>query len=252
MVHVRTYRLCCFPLSLKGRASRRLLRRRNRPKQPAWNKRGRDGDGPSGRCRRDHLPHPAGNEVGPVHPEKPFTFTSGRSGPVYIDCRRLGALSMAEQCRATQATLAFTGQYVSADLPSPMTAAAARWSKWSIRRRPPPCTSVSRFDGMSAKGASSDVPLYAAVVANSTRSKIEGSSFSGLFTRVEIGHIRIGSAGYGRISKQSGLREQNRPGLIGFGAPITPAQQKRAVTRHTNAATIFNDPLTPHMSMAAT
>jgi hypothetical protein len=28
---------------------------------------------------------------------------------------------------------------------------------------------------------------------------IEGSSFSGLVTRVEIGHIRIGSDGNGRI-----------------------------------------------------
>jgi hypothetical protein len=30
-------------------------------------------------------------------------------------------------------------------------------------------------------------------------SMIEGSSFSGLLTRVEIGHIRMGSAGNGRI-----------------------------------------------------
>jgi hypothetical protein len=30
-------------------------------------------------------------------------------------------------------------------------------------------------------------------------SRIEESSFSGLLTRVEIGHIRIGSAGNGRI-----------------------------------------------------
>ena len=33
---------------------------------------------------------------------------------------------------------------------------------------------------------------------NSIGSTIEGSSFSGLLTRVEIGHIRIGSAGNGR------------------------------------------------------
>ena len=32
---------------------------------------------------------------------------------------------------------------------------------------------------------------------SSTRSKIEASSFSGLFTLVEIGHIVIGPAGYG-------------------------------------------------------
>jgi len=36
-------------------------------------------------------------------------------------------------------------------------------------------------------------------VANSIGSTIEGLSFSGLLTRVEIGHIRIGSAGNGRI-----------------------------------------------------
>jgi len=29
--------------------------------------------------------------------------------------------------------------------------------------------------------------------------RLKGSSFSGLLTRVEIGHIRIGSAGNGRI-----------------------------------------------------
>jgi hypothetical protein len=36
-------------------------------------------------------------------------------------------------------------------------------------------------------------------LANSTGSTIDGSSFSGLLTRVEIGHIRIRSAGNGRI-----------------------------------------------------
>jgi hypothetical protein len=39
----------------------------------------------------------------------------------------------------------------------------------------------------------------AAFVASSTGSKIEGSSFSGLLTRVDIGHIRINSAGNGRM-----------------------------------------------------
>jgi hypothetical protein len=34
---------------------------------------------------------------------------------------------------------------------------------------------------------------------NSIGSTIDGSSFSGLLTRVEIGHIRMGSAGNGRI-----------------------------------------------------
>ncbi len=40
---------------------------------------------------------------------------------------------------------------------------------------------------------------YAAEVVNSIGSTIEGSSFSGLLTRVEIGHIRMGAAGNGRI-----------------------------------------------------
>ena len=33
-----------------------------------------------------------------------------------------------------------------------------------------------------------------------TGSRIDGSSFSGLLTRVDIGHIRMGSAGNGRIT----------------------------------------------------
>jgi hypothetical protein len=36
--------------------------------------------------------------------------------------------------------------------------------------------------------------------SNAIGSTIEGSAFSGLFTRVEIGHIGIRSAGKGRIS----------------------------------------------------
>ena len=39
--------------------------------------------------------------------------------------------------------------------------------------------------------------LYATEVAKPIGSTIEGSSFSGLLTRVQIGHIRIGSAGNG-------------------------------------------------------
>jgi hypothetical protein len=46
---------------------------------------------------------------------------------------------------------------------------------------------------------------YAASAASWIGSTIAGSSFSGLLTRVEIGHIRIGSAGYGCIrSRGSG------------------------------------------------
>jgi hypothetical protein len=64
--------------------------------------------------------------------------------------------------------------------------------------------------------------LGSAVIRGEVRSKttnaigstIEGSSFSGLLTRVEIGHIRIGSAGNGRIrSRGSGSSlSQGRPG----------------------------------------
>ena len=46
---------------------------------------------------------------------------------------------------------------------------------------------------------------YAASVATSIGSIIDGSSFSGLLTRVEIGHIRIKSAANGRMrSRGSG------------------------------------------------
>jgi malonyl CoA-acyl carrier protein transacylase len=37
--------------------------------------------------------------------------------------------------------------------------------------------------------------FYAPEAASLIGSRIEGSSFSGLLTRVEIGHIRFGSAG---------------------------------------------------------
>jgi hypothetical protein len=40
---------------------------------------------------------------------------------------------------------------------------------------------------------------YAAEVVNSIGSTIEGSSFSGLLTRVEIGHIRISPGGKASI-----------------------------------------------------
>jgi hypothetical protein len=45
--------------------------------------------------------------------------------------------------------------------------------------------------------------FYAAEFANSIGSTIEGSSFSGLLTRVENGHIRIGFAGKGLIRSRS-------------------------------------------------
>lgn len=47
---------------------------------------------------------------------------------------------------------------------------------------------------------------YAAETFNVINSMIEGSSFSGLFTRVEIGLIRIGSDGKGRIKSAGRAR----------------------------------------------
>jgi hypothetical protein len=59
---------------------------------------------------------------------------------------------------------------------------------------------------------------YAAEVVDSIGSTIDGSSFSGLLTRVEIGHIRMGSAGNGRI-KSEGSGSSPRPkGLPSFMA----------------------------------
>ena len=49
---------------------------------------------------------------------------------------------------------------------------------------------------------------YAAV--SSSGSTIDGSSFSGLFTRVEIGYIRIGAAGKGRIKSRGSLSSPNQ------------------------------------------
>jgi hypothetical protein len=74
-----------------------------------------------------------------------------------------------------------------------------QWLRYTLQGRFGSNTWSSGFDGMSAKQATSDVARYAAVVVNSICSKIEGSSFSDLFTRVEIGHIRIGSDGKGVI-----------------------------------------------------
>ena len=54
-------------------------------------------------------------------------------------------------------------------------------------------------------------PLALPSSGSSTRSKIEASSFSGLFTRVEIGHIVMGSDGKGtRRSRGSGSRGESQ------------------------------------------
>ena len=58
--------------------------------------------------------------------------------------------------------------------------------------------------------------LYAAEVSNAIGSTIEGSSFSGLLARIEIGHIRIGSAGKGLIrSRGSGSSLSQRTWSVG-------------------------------------
>jgi hypothetical protein len=64
--------------------------------------------------------------------------------------------------------------------------------------RPSACRTVS-VGAPRASPSPSGVRTYAALLANSMGSIIEGSSFSGLLTRVEIGHIRIRPAGNGRI-----------------------------------------------------
>ena len=52
---------------------------------------------------------------------------------------------------------------------------------------------------------------YSALTGQCDRSTIDLSSFSGLLTRVEIGHIRIGSAGNCRIkSRGSGSSPSQR------------------------------------------
>jgi hypothetical protein len=55
-----------------------------------------------------------------------------------------------------------------------------------------------------------DEGRHAAELVNLIGTMIEGSSFSGLFTRVEIGHIRIGSDGNGRI-KSLNREPKKRP-----------------------------------------
>jgi hypothetical protein len=55
---------------------------------------------------------------------------------------------------------------------------------------------------------------YAASVVTSIGSTINGSSFSGFFTRVEIGQMRMSSAGNGRIRSRGSASSpiQQAPG----------------------------------------
>ena len=70
------------------------------------------------------------------------------------------------------------------------------------RHRFSPVAGRPRFAVRASRQSRSAQFNYAAEVANSIGSTIEGSSFSGLLTRVEIGHIRMGSAGNGRIKSR--------------------------------------------------
>jgi hypothetical protein len=70
-------------------------------------------------------------------------------------------------------------------------------------------------------------------VLNSIGSTIEGSSFSGLLTRVEIGHIRIGSAGNGRVEAAASFPAENRSGvwsLVESRAIVKTIRRGRNVT----------------------
>jgi hypothetical protein len=57
----------------------------------------------------------------------------------------------------------------------------------------------------------------AASVASSIGSTIEASSFSGLLTRVDIGHIRNSSAGNGRIRSLGSVQEADSAHPRGTG-----------------------------------
>jgi hypothetical protein len=65
---------------------------------------------------------------------------------------------------------------------------------------------------------------YAASVASSTGSTMNGSSFSGL-TRFEIGHMRTGSAGKGRI-KASPLDPEGKDVKI-QGLSVLPSRMPK-------------------------
>lgn len=89
-----------------------------------------------------------------------------------------------------------------------MDAIARRWPKeagadWEQNKDHRVCR--QRFAVSVSAGNGGEARHQAASVASSIGSTIDGSSFSGLLTRVDIGHIRIRSAGNGRIrSRGSG------------------------------------------------
>jgi hypothetical protein len=60
------------------------------------------------------------------------------------------------------------------------------------------------------------------IAASSIGFRIEGSSFSGLFTRVEIGHIRIRSAGHGKHARLFGCRGSRIGGEDGDRPGVSP------------------------------
>jgi hypothetical protein len=70
------------------------------------------------------------------------------------------------------------------------------------RHRFSPVAGRPRFAVRASRQSRSAQFNYAAEVANAIGSTIKGSSFSGLLTLALIGHIRMGSAGNGRIKSR--------------------------------------------------
>jgi hypothetical protein len=68
-----------------------------------------------------------------------------------------------------------------------------------IRQRQGVLKMPDQLTHLSASSIIPEVPLQAASVVTWIGSSIDASSFSGLLTRLEIGHIRISSGGNGRI-----------------------------------------------------
>jgi hypothetical protein len=78
-------------------------------------------------------------------------------------------------------------------------------------------------------------------MGGSIGSIIEGSSFSGLLTRLEIGHIRIRLAGNGRIrsrGSRSSPSQRNRLATNSFEAVVMTATVRRHNSDYRDAEAI--------------
>ncbi len=77
---------------------------------------------------------------------------------------------------------------------------------------------------------------------SSMRDKIAASSFSGLFTRVEIGHIVMGSAGSG-TNRSRGVAvlqgETSAISLASHSPRLNPAMRTSPVSFHSMTSTFF-------------